>query len=77
MYANSGYPNKTPHSSASDLGLHCLSMSHKKGARLICVLTHMLTYMCLLLSDTFSAFVFLHASSMGSGEYVLAWAFVN
>ena len=23
-----------PHSAASDLGLHCLSMSHKKDARL-------------------------------------------
>ena len=26
-----------PHSAASDLGLHCLPLSHKKGARLIWV----------------------------------------
>ena len=26
-----------PHSAASDLGLHCLPMSHKKDARLIWV----------------------------------------
>ena len=26
-----------PRSAASDLGLHCLPMSHKKDAKLICV----------------------------------------
>ena len=30
--ANSGDPDQTPHSVASDLGLHCLPMSHKKDA---------------------------------------------
>ena len=28
-------PDQMPHSAASDLGLHCLSMSHKKEAKLI------------------------------------------
>ena len=32
MQANSGDPNQTPHSVASDLGLHYLPMSHKKDA---------------------------------------------
>ena len=30
MKANSGDPDQTPHSVASDLGLHYLPMSHKK-----------------------------------------------
>ena len=30
-----GDPDQAPHSAASDLGLHCLPMSHKKDARLI------------------------------------------
>ena len=30
-------PCQTPHSAASDLGLHCLPMSHKKDAWLLCV----------------------------------------
>ena len=33
MKANSGDPDQTLHSVASDLGLHYLSMSHKKDAR--------------------------------------------
>ena len=33
--ANSGEPDQTPHTAASDLGLHCLPMSFKKDARLI------------------------------------------
>ena len=37
MQANSGYPDQKPHSVESDLGLHCLSMSHKKDARHIWV----------------------------------------
>ena len=37
MQANSGDPDQTPHSVASDLGLHCLPMSHKKDARHIWV----------------------------------------
>ena len=36
-------PDQTPHSAASDLGLHCLPMSHKKDARLICVKAAALT----------------------------------
>ena len=35
MFTNSGDPDQTPRSSASNLGLHCLSMSQKKKARLI------------------------------------------
>ena len=34
--ANSGDPDQMPHSTASDLGLHYLPMSHKKGDRLRC-----------------------------------------
>ena len=38
MQANSGDPDQqTPHSVASDLGLHCLPMSHKKDSRHIWV----------------------------------------
>ena len=37
MQANSGDPDQTPHSVASVLGLHNLSMSHKKDARHIWV----------------------------------------
>ena len=37
MQANSGYPHQTPHSVASDLGLHYLPMSHKKDPRHIWV----------------------------------------
>ena len=35
--ANSGEPDQTPPFAASDLGLHCWAMSHKKDARLIWV----------------------------------------
>ena len=28
LFANSGDPDQTPHSSASDLGLHCLPVTH-------------------------------------------------
>ena len=34
MQASSGDPDETPHSVASDLGLHCLPISNKKEARL-------------------------------------------
>ena len=37
MLANSGDPDQTLRSAPSDLGLHCLPMSHKKDARLIWV----------------------------------------
>ena len=37
MLANRGDPDQTPHPAASDLGLHCLPMSHRKYARLIWV----------------------------------------
>ena len=37
MQANSGDPDQTPQSVASDLGLHYLPMSHKKDARPIWV----------------------------------------
>ena len=35
--SNNGDPDQTPHSVASDLGLHCMHMSHIKDARLIWV----------------------------------------
>ena len=35
LVANSGYPDQTPHFTASDLDLHCLS--HKKEAKLTLV----------------------------------------
>ena len=37
---NSADLDLTPHNAASDLGLHCLPMSHKREARLICVKFH-------------------------------------
>ena len=37
MLVNSEDPDLTPHSAVSDLGLHCLAMSHKKDVRLIWV----------------------------------------
>ena len=37
MQANCGDPDPTPHSVASDLDLHYLSMSHKKDTRHIWV----------------------------------------
>ena len=37
MQANSRDPDLTPHSVASDLGLHCLPLSHKKDAGYIWV----------------------------------------
>ena len=45
MQANSGDPNQTPHSVASDLGLHCLPMSHKKDARHIWVQMQLFCYL--------------------------------
>ena len=33
MQADSGDPDQMPHFVASDLGLHCLPMSHKKDSR--------------------------------------------
>ena len=44
MQANSGDPDETPHSVASDLGLHCLPMSHKKDARHIWVKMQLFCY---------------------------------
>ena len=35
LQANSAEPDKTPRSVPSDLDLHCLSMFHKKNARLL------------------------------------------
>ena len=37
MQANSGDPNQAPHSVASDMGLYCLPMSHKRDTRHIWV----------------------------------------
>ena len=35
LLANGGDPDQMPNFVASDLGLHCLPMSHQKEARLI------------------------------------------
>ena len=37
LYKNSGEPDQTPRCAASDLIMHCLSMSHKKDDRHIWV----------------------------------------
>ena len=37
LEANSGDPDQMPQNVASDLGLHCLHMSHKKDVRLLWV----------------------------------------
>ena len=37
MHAKSEYPDQMPRSAASDLGMHCLPMFHKKDAWLIWV----------------------------------------
>ena len=37
MWANNGDPDQTPRSTASDLGLYCLPMSHKRDTKLIWV----------------------------------------
>ena len=46
MKANSGDSDQTPRYAASDLGLHCLHMSHKKDAW--CVWVKKLAYMFLV-----------------------------
>ena len=45
MQANSGDPDQTPHSVASDVGMHCLSMSHKKYTRHIWVKKQLFCYL--------------------------------
>ena len=35
LKADSKKPDQTPHHAMSDLDLHCLSVSHKKDARLV------------------------------------------
>ena len=45
MQANSGDHDQTPHSVASDLGLHSLPMSHKKDARHIWVKMRLFCYL--------------------------------
>ena len=39
LFANSGDPDQKPHSAASDLGLHCLPVTHLGVSSLQCV-TH-------------------------------------
>ena len=34
LFANSGDPDQTPHSAASDLGLHCLPITRLRVSRL-------------------------------------------
>ena len=45
MQANSGDPDQTPHSVASDLGLRYLPMSHIKDARHIWVKNAIFAYL--------------------------------
>ena len=45
MQANSGDPNQTPHSVASNMSLHCLPVSHKKDARHIWVKMQFFCYL--------------------------------
>ena len=48
MQANSGDPDQTPHSVASDLGLHCLPMSYKKHARHIWLKMQLFCYLIIV-----------------------------
>ena len=41
LFANTGDPDQTPHSAASDLGLHCLSVTLLEISRLEWVKTYM------------------------------------
>ena len=45
LFANSGDPDQTPHSAASDLGLHCLLMSLLQVSRLqwVKIMSHSIT----------------------------------
>ena len=45
MQANSGDPDQTPHSVASDLGLRYLPLSHIKDTRHIWVKMHFFAYL--------------------------------
>ena len=45
MQANSGDPDQTLHSVASELGLHYLPMFHKKGARHLWVKMQLICYL--------------------------------
>ena len=45
MQANSGDPDQTPLSVASDLGLYCLPMSYKKDARHIWIKMQLVCYL--------------------------------
>ena len=38
LFANSGYPDQTSHSAASDLGLHCLPITLLRVSRLQCAI---------------------------------------
>ena len=42
LFANSGHPDQTPRSAASDLGLHCLpaTRSSMGSALVLCMLNH-------------------------------------
>ena len=40
LFANSGYPDQTPRSAASDLGLHCLPVTLLRVSRLQCIKVH-------------------------------------
>ena len=45
MQGSIGDPDQTPHSVASDLGLHCLPMCHKKDVRHIWVKMQLFCYL--------------------------------
>ena len=46
LFANSGHPDLTPHSAASDLGLHCLLLAYGVGLvfphDVTCLLIHVI-----------------------------------
>ena len=63
MLANSDTPDQTPRSVASDLGLHCLHMSHKKYARLklVKIMFHNPYVVCIIKKDRLNeAVIFYH-----------------
>ena len=50
LFANSGDPDQTPHSVASDLGLHCLPITLLRVSRLQWVIQQILTRLCIRLT---------------------------
>ena len=61
LFANSGDPDQTLHSAASDLGLHCLPVTHLGVSRLQWVNCHSLfvNKITILLSEVLQIIVFI------------------